>query len=228
MGGIFFSCLSNWNSQIAAAIPTIASPTNSPKGKPRSRPFCWSVPEQGKMMYVISHSETCRAVFSLTGKSLFLPGIWHCFLSPAAFHQRWSVGQNRPCKQGGDALQKEKADLRNIWISKVSHLMSWASWSYKAESSITVFSYLASILQPVFSGGREIRITATTTKRKNVCPVLRQWNLWEEIEWCCSTDGGSIKWALPGLKSSVFWCISWFCKLQLPCCIHMHIAFNDA
>lgn len=122
--------------------------------------------------YLLSHSETCRAAFSLTVKSLSLPGIWHRFLSPAAFHQRRSVGQNRPCKQGGDALQKEKADLRNIWISKVSHLMSWASWSYKADSSITVFSYLASILQPAFSGGRDIRITATTTKRKKYVSCL--------------------------------------------------------
>lgn len=137
--------------------------------------------------------------FSLTGRSLFLPGIWHCFLSPAAFHQRRTVGQNKPCKQGDDALQKEKADLRNIWISKVSHLMSPASWSYKAGSSITVFSYLAGILQPAFSGDREIRITATTTKRKNVSCLA-------SVKFMGTNRMLLLNrwWALPGLKSSAF------------------------
>lgn len=166
-GMTFFPCLSSWTSQIASVIPTVASPANSslwahqhdtPKGKPRSSPFCWSLPEQGRMMYIICHyllsrSETCRAAFSLTGRSLFLPGIWHCFLSPAAFHQRRSVGQNRTCKQGGDALQKEKADLRNIWISKVSGLMSWASWSYKAVSPYSAI--LQASCSPLSQGGEK-------------------------------------------------------------------------
>lgn len=93
-----------------------------PTGSLDPSPFCWSVPEQGRMMYVIchlilSHSGTFKAAFPLTGRSLFLRGIWHCFLSPAVSHQHRSVEQNRPCKQGGDALQK--ADLRNIWIFSV-------------------------------------------------------------------------------------------------------------
>lgn len=161
----------------------IASPANSslrvhlhdvPKGKPRSNLFCWvSLPLPPLPL------RNCRAASSLLGRSLFLPGIWHCFLSPAAFHQLGSVGQNRPCKQGGDALQK-KADLRNIWISKVSALMSWASWSCKAGSNITVFNELASILQLAFSGGEEIRKQLPPPKgKKKKCPVLHQWNLWE-------------------------------------------------
>lgn len=91
---------------------------------------------------VLSPSETCRAAFSLTGRSLFLPGIWHSFLSPAAFHQHRGMGQNRPCKQGGDAVQKEKTDLRNIWISKVSGLMGWA-----ASIRQTAVSLYSAILQ---------------------------------------------------------------------------------
>lgn len=70
----FFSpCLSSWSSQIASVIPAIASAANFSlwahqhdihKGKPRSSPFCWNVPEQGRIMYVICHyllpsSKTC-------------------------------------------------------------------------------------------------------------------------------------------------------------------------
>lgn len=59
-----------------------------------------------------------RTVFSLTGRSVLLLGIWHCFLIPAAFLPCRSVGQNKPCKQGGDALQEEKADLKIFGFPK--------------------------------------------------------------------------------------------------------------
>lgn len=162
----------------------IASPANSPlrahlhdslKGKPRSNPFCWVSlsKERCCTLFATTSSPTQKLQSCLISSRKVSFSSWNlaCFLSPAAFHQLGSVGQNRPCKQGGDALQK-KADLRNIWISKVSALMSWASWSCKAGSNITVFSDLGSILQPASSGGKEIRKQLPPPKGKKKVSCL--------------------------------------------------------
>lgn len=165
-GMIFFSSasqvelnsFSDFYSWISSKFLSAGSLHDTPKGKPRSF-FAKMCPswERWCTLSVTTSSPTQK----LTGLSFLLQEDLSFFLesgtacsSQLPFIHAGLWGRTSLVNKVVMHYRRRRLTLKYIWISKVSALMSWASWSYGAESSATIFSCPAACSQPSQGGDK--------------------------------------------------------------------------
>lgn len=126
-----------------------------PTGSLDPSPFCWSVPEQGRMMYVIchfilSHSDTFKAAFPLTEDLSFF------MESGTAFSAQLSSISTGVWGRTG-LVNKVVMHYRRLTSEtfgfSVSGLMSWTTWSCK--TAVSWYSVVLRVSCSLPSQGRE-------------------------------------------------------------------------